>query len=125
MLRVPCAVLVVALMVSACMWEEAYEECGFPVAQRDLCLKDSDDTPQETSTKESSNCVIKNHPSCPDSFCVSYRGSPGFCSAPCLTDSDCPEGGICQAFALDCKKNEKGESICLKLCVKPSLVEEK
>lgn len=113
--------LFVAAVLAGCMWEETYEECGFPPAQRDVCLKDSGDSDAEKENKESSNCVLE-HPQCPEDYCVSFRGSAGFCSSACQTNADCPDGGTCQTFAFGCTTDEEGVMTCLKLCIKPSLV---
>jgi hypothetical protein len=95
---------------------DEYESCGFPPVESGLCIASADDTEELALKKAASNCVIQQ-PQCPENFCVSFRGSNGFCSLTCEENEDCPGGGSCKEFAFDC--NMDGTP-CL-LCVKPSL----
>ena len=94
------------------MPSESYESCGFSSDLEEKC---------EAGTSEglANNCVIPEHPQCPDNYCVSYRASKPFCSSECDKDADCPSGGSCVEFALECGDSE-AEPSCLKLCVKNS-----
>ena len=105
------ALFTLAVCLSGCMPSEDYESCGFFTDLEEKCE-------EGTSDGSANNCVILEHPQCPNDYCVSYRASKPFCSAECLKDADCPSGGSCVEFAINCG-TEEGDS-CLKLCVKNS-----
>lgn len=124
MRRFECAALVVSfvaltVLAAGCLDIPPYESCGFPPEQGELCILSSSDTDEVAIKKSASNCVIEQ-PQCPDNYCVSFRGSSGFCSQACEDDSDCPGSkSSCKEFAFGC--DEEGN--CLKLCVKGSLLD--
>lgn len=105
-------------MAGGCALTEPYESCGFPPEQGNLCILSSADSEEVAVKKSASNCVIEQ-PQCPENFCVSFRGSAGFCSETCEDDLDCPEGGSCKEFAFGCEE----DGSCRKLCVKKSLLD--
>lgn len=114
-LKLASVVLVSLLLAWACLPDEEYASCEFPAEQEQLC---------ETTTSEeaANNCLVKDHPQCPDGYCISYRNSAPFCSGECVDDSDCPSGGSCKDWALFCK-DPMDPKTCLHLCVKNSLLE--
>lgn len=114
-LLVPLLVIVIGAL-TGCLPQEPYESCGFPPAQKEQCVISSSDSPEIQQIKKANNCVIQQ-PQCAEGYCVSVQGQSGFCTEPCKKDGDCPEGGSCKEFALDCETID-GTTTCLKLCVK-------
>lgn len=48
------------------------------------------------------SCVVKRHPQCDQSICISFNSQPAVCSRTCDTDADCPtgdDGDFCYEFA--------------------------
>jgi hypothetical protein len=113
----------VATIATSCLEPEPYEECGFPSTIEQQCIPQPGDTDEEKMAKNSSNCVIEQ-PQCPEGFCVSFRGSPGFCSVDCQEDADCPSGGSCKELAFNCEVDDAGVTTCDRLCVKNSALAE-
>lgn len=105
---------------AACSLEEPYEPCGLPQQQEELCIPQPTDSEEQVNQKKTANCKVV-HPQCPGEYCVSFKGSSGFCSEACRNDSDCQEGGSCIEFTFDCVLDEDGNRTCLNLCVKKSL----
>ncbi|MBM4372112.1 MAG: hypothetical protein FJ098_10690 [Deltaproteobacteria bacterium] len=124
-MRIPTKSLLVILALAlatlpGCLEEEDYGACAFAVDYDPEC-----DVPEEEDGEGAPggvNCVISQHPQCPDGICIRYQGSPAFCSLSCLVDDDCPGGGRCEEFAKGC--DEAGEN-CDRYCVDPALVDQK
>lgn len=113
----------VATVATSCLEPEPYEDCGFPMAIEEQCIPQPGDTDEEKMAKNSSNCTIQQ-PQCPEGFCVSFRGSSGFCSQECNEDADCPSGGSCKELAFGCETDDEGKMTCERLCVKNSALDE-
>ena len=48
------------------------------------------------------SCVVKRHPQCDQSICISYNSQPAVCSRTCASDADClsgDDGDFCYEFA--------------------------
>ena len=98
---------------SGCLSNEPYEACNLPPELSEKCVSPDKDTPI------SSVCKVE-HPGCLEGYCVTYRGSQGFCTGECASDSEC-EGGRCVALALECET--KDPNSCLHVCIQDSVLE--
>lgn len=49
-------------------------------------------------TVGSVSCVVKHHPQCGQSICLSYNSNPPICTRACGAEA-CPTGDDCYAFA--------------------------
>lgn len=100
------------LAATSCFSEEDFAPCTFTAGQEKVC------TTNEKGV-EGINCVINKHPDCTDGICIMYQENEPFCSSLCTKDEDCPEGGLCVQFTVDC--GAEGNN-CAKYCVKEEYV---
>ncbi|MGM0556870.1 MAG: hypothetical protein ACQEVA_10875 [Myxococcota bacterium] len=82
------ALFVLSLTFVGCNTGGWYIACDLPPG---AC--DSDDGNRQPSCAEDPSFQ------CDTGACGRYKGSAGFCTASCETDSDCPDG-TCEAFIL-------------------------
>jgi hypothetical protein len=104
------------LLINGCIDDENYMACAYAVDYAPEC--DTPEADEGDDSQQGVNCVITEHPQCDDGICIRYQGSSPFCSMVCITDDDCPGGGICEEFAKGCDEN--GEN-CSHYCIKGSL----
>ena len=60
------------------------------------------------------SCVVKRHPQCDQSICISFNSQPALCSRTCETDTDCPQGDdgdFCYRLRLAGIENREGEEL--------------
>lgn len=62
------------------------------------CTIDSDDLLlRECANGENTSCIVEEQLECQTRVCGKYRGSAPFCTTPCTSDGDCPNGQ-CREF---------------------------
>jgi len=104
--------LTAATLLAGCLPEESYESCRFQADQAKLC--------EESAGEETSNnCLVEDHPQCPDGICISYLSSDPFCTSECVVDDDCPGDGVCKQWA-KCT-GDPGALVCKHYCIKGSI----
>ncbi len=101
----------IALMLAClggCETEVAYSSCQLDkeVTSKNICSGTS------SSKTNSTSCVVRQHPHCPQNVCLSYFSRQAVCTTPCQADADCVQDsiqGTCWEFAgpLDGKPAEK------------------
>ncbi len=85
--------------LGGCEVEQAYGICQLDkeVTSKNICSGTSGAT-----TDNSTSCVVRSHPHCPDHICLSYFSRQAICTQPCQTDDDCrldTIAGTCWEFA--------------------------
>ncbi|MBP47456.1 MAG: hypothetical protein CMH53_05915 [Myxococcales bacterium] len=80
-----------------CETQSPYAACELDeeVTKKGIC------TGEGTAATGTTSCVVRQHPHCVASICLSHFGSTPFCSETCATDLDCPESGFCWNFSDD------------------------
>ena len=97
-LRITAPLLLVgALLTFGCETQSPYAECELDeeVTNKGICTGGGNVGTGTTS------CVVRQHPHCTQSICLSHFGSPPFCTNTCSSDADCAEGGFCWNFSDD------------------------
>jgi hypothetical protein len=86
---------VVLAAVAGCETQADYAPCGLDeeITSQGICTNDGSANAGTTS------CVVKEHPHCMQSICLSYFGTPPFCSLGCSSDGDCPGSATCWSFS--------------------------
>ncbi len=70
----------------------------------EACLLDEEVTAKQVcnGTVGTVSCVVKRHPQCDQSVCLSWYSNPAICTKACNIKSgnaDCPSGDNCSAFS--------------------------
>jgi len=60
------------------------------------------------------SCVVRHHPQCDQSICLSYYSNKAICTKVCASDTDCPSTDDCYTYA---EANAKTGTAAEKYCV--------
>lgn len=58
------------------------------------------------------SCVVRHHPQCDQSVCLSYYSNPAICTKACVGDTDCPSSDVCYTYA-EAKTGTAAEKYCV------------
>ncbi len=97
-LRVALAAGVVTCLTVGCESQAPYAACGLDeeVTSKNVCNGDN------TSATGTTSCVVRRHPHCAQSICLSYFSTTPVCTHTCdlkKIDADCEQGGFCWPFS--------------------------
>jgi len=83
--------------LTGCETQAQYATCELDseVLKKGLC------TGSNAKDHDTSSCVVKRHPHCDHSICLSYYGQQAVCTQPCTGDGDpvCGAAGRCWTFS--------------------------
>lgn len=87
------------LAVGACETQPLYVACKLDedVTKKGICREVSG----KEADKDTSSCVVRQHPQCDSSICLSYFGLQAVCTTPCTGDDDpvCGSTAFCWTFS--------------------------
>lgn len=80
--------------LTACETQKDFEPCVLDkeVTDKGVCNRQNGST-------DTSSCVVKAHPQCDKSICLSYFGLQPVCTYVCTSDADCGADAKCWTYA--------------------------
>lgn len=83
--------------MAACETQKLYVECKLDddVTKKGIC------SGSKSADKDTSSCVVREHPQCDQSVCLSYFGLTPFCTTTCSDANDgvCGNDAFCWTFS--------------------------
>lgn len=85
-------------LLSACETQPLYVTCQLDdeVTKKGLC------NGSDKADRDTSSCVVKSHPQCDRSVCLSYYGTQAICTMACSSednDAECGDDAECWKYA--------------------------